>query len=167
MGSVIIRYYDSPAGILILGAYGDRLCLCDWMEKERRERIDKRMRQLLDAKYELGESEVTNLAAKQLDEYFERRRTEFDVPMLMAGTAFQQSVWHELQHIPYGDTISYGTLADRIGNPKAVRAVATANRANPISILVPCHRVVGSNHRLVGYGGGLAVKKMLIELERK
>jgi methylated-DNA-[protein]-cysteine S-methyltransferase len=104
--------------------------------------------------------------ARQLTAYFQGRLRHFDVPVAPAGTAFQQAVWSELQNIPYGETISYGELARRLGNPKAVRAVGLANGSNPISIIIPCHRVIGSNGTLVGYGGGLSTKQALLALER-
>ena len=100
-----------------------------------------------------------------MDEYFARKRKTFDIPLLLVGTEFQKSVWQELQNIPYGKTLSYGELSQRLGEPKAVRAVAAANGANPISIFVPCHRVIGRDHKLTGYAGGLAAKKELLELE--
>ena len=102
---------------------------------------------------------------QQLDEYFKGRRTEFDVVTRPRGTAFQQQVWAALCAIPYGETRSYGTLAKRIGNPLASRAVGLANGRNPISIIVPCHRVIGASGSLVGYGGGLAAKRFLLDLE--
>jgi methylated-DNA-[protein]-cysteine S-methyltransferase len=104
--------------------------------------------------------------ARQLTAYFKGTLRVFDVPLLPAGTPFQQRVWSALQQIPYGETISYGELAGRLGNPKAVRAVGLANGSNPISIFIPCHRVIGSNGSLVGYGGGLANKQALLALER-
>lgn len=103
---------------------------------------------------------------RQLRAYFAGRLTKFDVDVAPGGTPFQRTVWRELQNIPYGQTISYGELARRLGNPRAVRAVGLANGANPISIIIPCHRVIGSNGSLVGYGGGLPVKQALIALER-
>ena len=103
---------------------------------------------------------------RQLTAYFAGRLRAFDLPLAPEGTAFQSAVWHELQRIPYGETISYGELARRLGNPKAVRAVGLANGSNPISIVIPCHRVIGSNGSLVGYGGGLPVKQALLALER-
>ena len=106
-------------------------------------------------------------AAAQLDDYFARRLRRFDLPLMPIGTEFQRRVWDELRRIPYGQTISYKELALRIGNPKAVRAVASANRANPISIIIPCHRVIGSNGRLVGYSGGLDKKETLLQLEQR
>lgn len=103
---------------------------------------------------------------RQLTAYFQAKLRAFDVPVAPAGTVFQQSVWAELQKIPYGETVSYGELARRVGNPKAVRAVGLANGSNPISIIIPCHRVIGSNGSLVGYGGGLPTKEALLALER-
>jgi methylated-DNA-[protein]-cysteine S-methyltransferase len=102
---------------------------------------------------------------KQLDEYFAGRRTTFDVPLRMAGTAFQRRVWSELQEIPYGQSISYSELARRIGIPSASRAVGTANGLNPIAVIVPCHRVIGADGSLTGYGGGLERKRLLLDLE--
>jgi methylated-DNA-[protein]-cysteine S-methyltransferase len=104
--------------------------------------------------------------AEQLTAYFRGRLRRFDVRVAPEGTVFQRSVWAELQQIPYGETISYGELARRLGNPKAVRAVGLANGANPISIIIPCHRVIGANGALVGYGGGLSTKQALLALER-
>lgn len=165
MQAILIQYYQSPCGELILGSFGDRLCLCDWVNEKRRTIIDKRIQKSLDAGYETGSSEVIAKAIIRLDEYFARKRETFDIPLLLAGTDFQKSVWQELLNIPYGKTLSYGELSRRLGNPKAVRAVAAANGANPVSIFVPCHRVIGSDRKLTGYAGGLAAKKGLLELE--
>jgi methylated-DNA-[protein]-cysteine S-methyltransferase len=104
--------------------------------------------------------------ARQLTAYFAGRLRTFDLPLAPQGTTFQTAVWAALQRIPYGETISYGELARRLGHAKAVRAVGLANGANPIAIVIPCHRVIGSNGSLVGYGGGLPVKQALIALER-
>jgi methylated-DNA-[protein]-cysteine S-methyltransferase len=101
----------------------------------------------------------------QLSEYFERKRIHFDLPIALHGTAFQQSVWNLLQTIPYGETRSYGELANSLGNRLAIRAVGLANGRNPISIIIPCHRVVGSTGSLTGYAGGLERKRRLLELE--
>jgi methylated-DNA-[protein]-cysteine S-methyltransferase len=103
---------------------------------------------------------------EELDGYFAGRLHQFSLSLQPEGTDFQKRVWKELQQIPYGDTISYGQLAERIGNPKASRAVGLANGANPISIIVPCHRVIGANGKLTGYGGGLSIKEKLLALER-
>ncbi len=112
-----------------------------------------------------GSDPVLEQAAAELQEYFEGRRREFDVAVDTDGTAFQQEVWRALRGIPYGVTCSYGDIADRIGRPKAVRAVGAANGRNPVPIIVPCHRVIGSNGTLTGFGGGLDTKRQLLALE--
>jgi methylated-DNA-[protein]-cysteine S-methyltransferase len=104
-------------------------------------------------------------AATQLDEYFSGARRYFDIPMAMAGSPFQHQVWAALQEIPYGTTVSYGQLATQLGRNGAARAVGHANARNPIPIIVPCHRVVGSSGQLTGYGGGLLAKQHLLDLE--
>lgn len=104
---------------------------------------------------------------KQLRAYFAGELKEFDVPLVPEGTVFQRSVWSKLCDISYGETISYGELARRIGNPKASRAVGLANGQNPIPIIIPCHRVIGSNGKLTGYGGGLPIKEKLLALEQR
>ncbi|MBV9160864.1 MAG: methylated-DNA--[protein]-cysteine S-methyltransferase [Pseudonocardiales bacterium] len=103
---------------------------------------------------------------RQLNEYFAAQRTDFDLPMTFGGTPFQRTVWTALREIPYGETLSYGQLAQRIGRPGAVRAVGLANGRNPIGIIVPCHRVVGATGDLTGYGGGLERKQHLLDFER-
>ncbi|MEQ1884422.1 MAG: methylated-DNA--[protein]-cysteine S-methyltransferase [Bryobacteraceae bacterium] len=104
-------------------------------------------------------------AIRQLREYFAGRRTDFELTLSPEGTTFQKSVWRKLQQIPYGETISYGELAKWVGNPNASRAVGAANGKNPIPIVIPCHRVIGANGTLTGFGGGLPIKKALLELE--
>jgi len=106
-------------------------------------------------------------ALRQLREYFAGKRTEFDLPLSPKGTEFQRGVWRRLQEIPYGETISYGELAKRVGNPKASRAVGAANGQNPIPIVIPCHRVIGANGKLTGFGGGLPTKEKLLALEAR
>jgi len=114
----------------------------------------------------LKETPLLKEAGKQMQEYFEGKRKTFDLPLAPIGTEFQQSVWKALQTIPYGETRSYGEIAKNIGNPKAARAIGMANNKNPISIFIPCHRVIGSNGKLVGYGGGLHIKDHLLNLEK-
>jgi methylated-DNA-[protein]-cysteine S-methyltransferase len=106
-------------------------------------------------------------AVDELRQYFAGKLQQFSLALQPEGTPFQKRVWKELQQIPYGETISYGELAKRIGNPNASRAVGLANGANPISIVVPCHRVIGANGKLTGYGGGLSIKEKLLALERR
>lgn len=104
--------------------------------------------------------------AKQLKEYFKGKRREFEIPIRPRGTEFQQAVWNQLLKIPYGTTVSYGEIARRIQNPKAVRAVGLANGQNPIPLIIPCHRVIGANGKLTGFGGGLENKAMLLRIEQ-
>lgn len=113
------------------------------------------------------ETPVLAKAKRQLTEYLAGTRETFDVPISMRGTSFQKKVWEQLLQIPYGETATYGEIAARIGNPKACRAVGMANHHNPISIIVPCHRVIGADGRLTGYGGGLPIKEKLLALEKK
>ena len=113
----------------------------------------------------IADSKRCDEAVKQLGEYFRQERYRFDLPLAPQGTAFQQTVWTALQTIPYGTTISYRELAERIGNPAAVRAVGRANATNPIAIIIPCHRVIGADGTLIGYGGGLELKEQLLKLE--
>lgn len=157
----------SPAGELVVGAHGGRLCACYWASERQAGILRSRMRRMLGAEFEDGSCQLTEKAITQLEEYFSGERRCFDVPLVFTGTEFQQRVWSELVKIPYGATVSYGALAKRIGCPMAVRAVAAANAANPISIFVPCHRVVGSSGSLTGYAGGLDAKRMLLDIERQ
>lgn len=159
------KRYESPCGILLLGSYEDKLCLCDWQTEKHHDYVSRRLKRILQTDFEEGTSEVIERTVCQLDDFFAGKRKEFDVPLLFVGTDFQKTVWNELLKIPFGTTVSYGEMARRIGMPKAVRAVANANGANAISILAPCHRVIGSDHSLTGYGGGLEVKRALLELE--
>lgn len=159
------RRYESPCGVLLLGSFGDNLCLCDWQIEKRRRHVDGRLKRILNAEFEEGTSEVIEQAVRQLDEFFAGKRKVFDLPLLFVGTDFQKKVWRELLNISFGETISYKEMARRIGLPTAVRAVANANGANSVSIFAPCHRVIGSDNSLTGYGGGLAAKEKLLKLE--
>lgn len=158
--------YDSPCGELTLGEYRGELCLCDWNAEGRRERVDRRLQCLLKAQMRNGESLLLDEACRQLDEYFAHRRNTFDLPLRPYGTPFQSAVWTALLQVPYGQTWTYARLAASLGKPKAVRAVASAVGANPLSLFLPCHRIIGSNGTLAGYAGGLAAKQFLLDLER-
>ncbi len=162
---ILIKPCESPCGTLLLGSFNNQLCLCSWQVKKHRGCVDSRLKRMLHADFEAGTSDVIEKAILQLDEYFAGKRKSFDIPLLFVGTTFQQTVWNELLNIPFGTTLSYGEMAKRIGLPKAVRALANANGANSISIFAPCHRVIGSDHSLTGYGGGLPAKRFLLELE--
>ena len=150
---------------MILGAYKNQLCLADWRYRKKRINIDRRLQQGLNAEYIEQDTSVLQQTRQQLDEYLKRKRKSFDVPLLMVGTDFQKQVWQGLIAIPYGKTCSYLQLAKNIGNGKAVRAVASANAANALSILIPCHRIIGSDGSLTGYAGGLEMKTYLLNLE--
>ncbi len=168
MNNVIVTTtYAAPCGTLILGSIGSELCLCDWRGGKDRSVVESRIRRLLDADLQPGHSEPLDQAMSQLDEYFQGERKAFTIPLRLAGTAFQQRVWRELQLQPYGTTATYADLAQRIGNARAVRAVASANGANALSIFMPCHRVTGAGGALTGYAGGVAAKQYLLELERR
>ena len=114
----------------------------------------------------LQTTELLSMATIQLDEYFQGKRTTFSLPFKLIGTPFQLAVWKELQNIPYGQTTSYKEIAQKINKPKAYRAVGMANNKNPLPIIIPCHRVIGSNGKLIGYAGGLKLKNYLLELEK-
>ncbi len=165
MDLITVNYFKTPVGELLLGSFEDQLCLCDWRYRKMRERIDRRIQDGLKAVYETGESAVLLETRKQLEEYFSGGRKVFDLPVLTVGSGFQKDVWNELAKVAYGTTSTYIELARRVGNEKAVRAVASANGANAISIIIPCHRVIGSDGELTGYAGGLTAKKKLLQLE--
>lgn len=150
----------------MLGSFGEKLCMCDWRYRKRRCTVDNRLKKGLQAEFVEQDNEVLKAARQQLDEYFNHKRTVFDIPLLMVGTDFQKSVWHALMQVSYGTSSSYLELAQRINRKKAVRAVASANGANALSIFIPCHRIIGSNGELVGYAGGLPAKKKLLKLEQ-
>lgn len=163
--TIHIQYYTTRCGELIVGSYGQALCLCDWKCRKNRETVDRRIQKALHARYEVKDSPVIQEAFKQLNEYFDKQRIIFDLPLLTVGTDFQKKVWELLLGIPYGRTESYLGLSQRFGDPKAIRAVSSANGANAISIFIPCHRIIGTNGKLIGYAGGVEAKKMLLELE--
>jgi len=155
---MIYTMMESPVGPLTIAGESAGLCFIlftagrraagpqpDWIESERG---------------------IVRETVRQLKAYFARRLTRFDLPLTPAGTSFQLAVWNELQRIPYGEVISYGELARRLGKPRASRAVGAANGANPIPVVVPCHRVIGGDGSLTGYGGGLAIKEALLAHER-
>ncbi len=166
MQKIYVYFYKTPYGELILGSLGDYLCLCDWRYRKMRSAIDNRLERVLQAGFVEGKSDIIIQAIAQLEEYFASQRQRFDIPLLLAGTDFQKSVWVQLQKIPFGQTFSYSQLSEQLGDKKAVRAVASANGANAISLFIPCHRIIGSNGQLTGYAGGLRAKEKLLQLEK-
>ena len=164
---VCIQYYNSPCGELILASTGDELCLCDWNGLPCADRNMRRIGRYMHADFCVAPSAVLEETKRQLDEYFAGKRKLFDIQLHPVGTDFQRRVWSALSDIPYGETRSYMEIATRIGHARGVRAVAQAIGANGIGILIPCHRVIGSNSPLTGFAGGLDKKEYLLELERK
>lgn len=167
MATVAISYLSTSYGELILGIYEDQVCLCDWRDRKARIQIDQRIQKALNAEYQELEVPLHRILKEQLTSYFAGSIESFSLPLLMLGTNFQKEIWRLLLEIPYGTILSYLGLAKRYQDEKAIRAVATANGANAISILIPCHRVVGANGELRGYAGGLECKRNLLLLESK
>jgi AraC family transcriptional regulator of adaptative response/methylated-DNA-[protein]-cysteine methyltransferase len=155
----------TPLGPMLVGGTDDTLCLLEFIDRRMLETQLKRLRNRLGAVLIPGSNPVTRTAEDELAAYFARDLSEFSVALEAPGTEFQQTVWEALREIPYGTTASYGDVARNIGRPTAVRAVARANGDNRIAIVIPCHRVIGSDGTLTGYGGGLWRKRRLLELE--
>ncbi len=166
MNKINIQYYKTKIGELILGSFDEKLCLLDFRYRKMRTTVDNRIKNGLRAEYVEQNDEILDKTRKQLDEYLKGDRKKFDIPLLMVGTDFQKNVWNALMKVPYGTTSTYLQLAKDINNKEAVRAVASANGANSIGLIIPCHRIIGSDGELVGYGGGLPVKKRLLKLEK-
>lgn len=166
MNRVNIEHHRTKIGELLLGAFGSRLCLLAFEDKEMRGAGDDQLGKKLDAEFVDLNDEVLEKTRKQLDEYLDGNRNEFDIPLLMGGTDFQRRVWKASMRVPCGATSTYGQIGKDRGSPRAVRAVGNADGANLISIIVPCHRVIGSDGELAGYGDGLSVKRWLLTLEQ-
>lgn len=162
---ILIQNLTTPVGELTLGAYRGELCLADWRYRSMREKIDARIKAELQADFAEGSDPLLENTARQLDEYFEGTRKSFDLPLRLCGSEFQKKVWGQLQKVPFGETETYLGLSREMGDEKAIRAVASANGANAISIIVPCHRVVGSDGSLTGYAGGISAKRKLLQHE--
>lgn len=145
-------YYESPIGLIEISGTADAIRSLNFVEERRDESCS---------------NWLVDQAVKEIKEYFDGNREQFDVPLDLQGTAFQEAVWQELLKIPYGSTASYGDIAKAMGNPKAVRAVGGANHRNPIALIVPCHRVIGSDGSMTGYGSGIWRKEWLLKHERK
>ena len=147
-----VACYESPIGIIEVISTEDEILTCNFVDQEKSSTSNPTI--LLDS-------------LKQLNEYFEGNRVEFDLKLKLNGTVFQNVVWNALQTVPYGKTISYKELAKKIEHETAIRAVGSANGQNPISIIIPCHRIIGSDGKLRGYGGGIKKKKWLLEFEAR
>jgi AraC family transcriptional regulator of adaptative response/methylated-DNA-[protein]-cysteine methyltransferase len=164
---ILINRFTSPLGPRFVCATDEGICLLEFTDRRMLETEFRDLQKRLNATILIEENDHSKHAKRQLQEYFAGRRKTFTVPLHAPGTDFQQQVWKRLQDIPYGSTVSYQEQARRLGNPKAVRAVARANGMNRIAIIIPCHRVIGKDGSLTGYGGGLERKKWLLEHEQK
>lgn len=156
---------ETPIGTMIAGGVKDGICLLEFTNRRMLKTELKQLEEYFNAVIIKGENKHFNLLRKELKEYFEKKLKKFSVPLCAPGTVFQKAVWKELRNIPFGKTRSYKEQSEALGNPGAIRAVATANGANRISIIIPCHRVIGADGSLTGYGGGLWRKKWLLEHE--
>ncbi len=166
MNEVCTQFFKSKYGEFIIGSINDHLCLLDFRYRKMRTTVDNRLKKGLNAKFVESDSKVINQTKLQLQEYFHQQRRSFDIPLLTVGTDFQKKVWKALMRVRYGKTSTYLELSKQVNNEKAVRAVASANGANAIAIIIPCHRIIGTNGELVGYAGGLPTKKKLLDLEQ-
>ena len=162
-----IQYVKTIAGELIIGSFQQQLCMLDYRYRKARKSLDNRLSKGLKAKFVESNDDIIEQTKTQLNDYFAHKRTQFDLPLLLVGSDFQKQVWHGLLKVPFGQTNTYMQLAKSINNEKAVRAVANANGANAVSIVVPCHRIIETSGGLGGYAGGLATKKRLLQLEQK
>ncbi len=165
--TISIKEFESPIGPMIAGATEQGICLLEFTDRKILEAELKALSKLLNAQVEDGDNKYFPILEKQLEEYYKGERKTFGIPLLIPGTDFQQSVWKELLNIPYGVTRSYKQQSMALKKPEAIRAVAHANGMNRIAIIIPCHRVIGNNGSLTGYGGGLWRKKWLLDLEAK
>jgi len=167
MNKINIQRHQTEIGELLLGSFDGKLCLLGFGHEDLRRAVDLRISKGLSAAFVEQDDEILEETRRQIDEYLSGTRREFDIPLLLAGTAFQKSAWEALLKVPYGATSTYKRVAEDIDSPKAVRAVGNACKANPIAIIVPCHRIIGSGGGLVGYGGGLSLKRRLLDLEQR
>ncbi len=163
--TVNLTQFETPLGTMIACATDKGICLLDFHDRKILEKEFKDISKSLNATIQEGDNKYFGVLKEQLEAYFKGELKEFDIPLVIIGTDFQKKVWEELLKIPYGKTISYQEEALGMGKPTAVRAVANANGMNKISIIIPCHRVIGSNGKLTGYGGGLWRKEKLLAIE--
>ena len=163
---IITNTYQAPCGELIIGSIDGRLCLCDWLKSAHRRTVDNRIQRGLSARYYPGETDIITETKRQLDEYFDGKRKSFDLEIMHVGTEVQRKVWDFITGIPYGSTESYSGLTAMAARDADLRAVSNAVAANALSLIIPCHRVIGSRGKLTGYAGGLLAKQYLLDLEK-
>ncbi|PIE66334.1 MAG: cysteine methyltransferase [Desulfobacterales bacterium] len=165
MQRIEISLHETTLGSLLIGSLGQKICLVDFAQRDKKNVVMSRVVKGLDAEVVSQENDSICRAKQQIDEYLQGSRTVFTFPIIMVGTLFQKEVWRALMKVPYGHTASYRDVAKSIGRPRAVRAVGTANGANALALVIPCHRIIAASGSLGGYGAGLAVKKRLLALE--
>ncbi len=164
--SILVARIESPLGTLVAGSTRDGVCMLEFSSRKRLEAQLAGLRRRFQTTVVSGRNAHLEKLERQLAEYFAGRRRRFSVRLVVRGSPFQSRVWKELERIPYGETRTYGDLARTLGAPSASRAVGHANGSNPVSILLPCHRLVGKDGSLTGYGGGVWRKRKLLELEQ-
>ncbi|MBB4805242.1 AraC family transcriptional regulator of adaptative response/methylated-DNA-[protein]-cysteine methyltransferase [Chryseobacterium defluvii] len=165
METIHLKILKTPLGDMIACAVDQGICLLEFTDRKNKEKQFTSLSKTLNAEIVEKEHPHFKQLEEELNEYFEGKRHQFEVPLFVTGTEFQKKVWQLLREIPMGETRSYKQQSEFLGNPKAIRAVGTANGINKIAILIPCHRVIGSNGDLVGYAGGIWRKQKLLELE--
>ena len=158
---------NTPLGEMVAGATDEGVCLLEFSDRRMLPTEYKDLTRLLKTTFEDGKNRHLRALKKQLNEYFDGKRKEFSIPLVTPGSEFQKAVWKELQNIQFGSTRSYHEQSIALNRPDSIRAIANANGTNRISIVIPCHRVIGSDGRLTGYGGGLKRKKWLLDHEKK
>lgn len=164
---ILTTVIDTPVGKLLAGATDDGLCLLDFAHREKMAKIKERVRNFLKTDFEEGAHPLFTAVRQQLDAYFKGDLKKFDLPIILCGSDFQQQVWKALLQVPYGETRSYKQQSIAMRKPDAIRAIASANGDNAINIIVPCHRIIGANGSLTGYGGGIDKKRWLLDHERE
>lgn len=165
-GIIDLKRIETPLGTMFACAVEEGICMLEFTDRKNMDRQFISLSKALQAEIVQGENKHFKQLEEELQEYFEGKRRSFDVPLYITGTEFQEKVWQLLREIPMGETRTYKQQSEFLGNPKAIRAVGTANGINKIAILIPCHRVIGSNGELVGYAGGIWRKQKLLELEK-
>lgn len=162
---ILLTYFDSFLGQMIIGAVNEGICLLEFHDRVHLEKELLQLSKSLNARYAIGNNQHSLKLKEELASYFDKDLKQFTVSLVVTGTDFQQKVFKALQEIPYGKTVSYKQQSEKLGDLKAIRAVATANGLNRIAIVIPCHRVIGSDGSFVGYAGGIWRKKALLALE--
>ncbi|MHA2253481.1 MAG: methylated-DNA--[protein]-cysteine S-methyltransferase [Candidatus Kariarchaeaceae archaeon] len=166
VNQITYRTIDSTLGELIIGATKKGCCLVEFKDRKKLPKVKQTMEEIYSAEFVKGTNSILDQVEKELEQYFTSTLQQFSIPLDVQGSSFQLDVWMNLQNIPYGHTQTYKDIAREISKPLAVRAVGKANGENHLAIIIPCHRVIGSNGKLTGYGGGLWRKRALLDLEK-